>query len=144
MRYCLELAKRAMEKGNPPVGAIVIKGNQIIGEGEEAGKSQEDITYHAEIEALRDARKHLQSVDMSDCVLYTTHEPCCMCSYMIRHHQISKIVIGSWVDFIGGASSEFPILLTENVPNWKNKPEIIQGILQKECDELMQLYKQSC
>jgi tRNA(adenine34) deaminase len=141
MRHCLQLATQALAKGNPPVGALLVQNEIIVGVGEEAGKSQEDITYHAEIEAVRMARKNLQKPDLSDCVLYTTHEPCWMCAYLIRHHQISKIVIGAKVDFIGGASSEFPILLTQNVPTWKNSPEIIWGVLIQECEALMMKYK---
>jgi tRNA(adenine34) deaminase len=143
MHYCLELAKQAMAKGNPPVGAIVVQNDAIVGKGEEAGKSQADISYHAEIEAIRAARQKLQTADLSTCTLYTTHEPCWMCSYPIRHHQISRLVIGSAVKYIGGASSEFPILLTENVPTWKTKPEIIWGVLSAECDALMAAYSNS-
>lgn len=138
---CLILAKKAMHKGNPPVGAILVREGEIVGEGEEAGKSTRDITYHAEIEAIRNARENLQTADLSDCILYTTHEPCWMCSYVIRHHRIGKIVIGSETGYTGGASSEFPILLTENVPNWEKAPEIIWGVLKKQCEDLMEEYR---
>ncbi|HEX7869044.1 MAG TPA: hypothetical protein VF455_02935, partial [Chryseobacterium sp.] len=69
-------------------------------------------------------------------VMFSTHEPCIMCSYLIRHHKVAKLVFGVSVPFVGGQSSDFKILETENVPKWGNKPEIESGILQQECEVL--------
>ncbi|MCM4170538.1 nucleoside deaminase [Arenibacter sp. TNZ] len=134
---CIELGNNAMLNGNPPVGSILVKDDTIIGTGIEAGKSGNDITKHAEIEAIRDALIENQSLENS--FLYTTHEPCIMCSYVIRHHQIKTIVFGIKSKYVGGASSEFKILETESVPSWKEIPEIIEGILENECLALSKL-----
>ena len=131
MKMCIELGNEAFQNGNPPVGSILVKEGLKIGVGMEAGKSSNDITKHAEIEAIRDALKIHQSLKGS--ILYTTHEPCIMCSYIIRHHQIKTIVFGVKSNFIGGISSEFKILETENIPSWNKPPEIIKGVLETEC-----------
>lgn len=92
MRLCEKLAVGAAEKGNPPVGAMIVKDDKILSEAEEAGRSKNDITCHAEIEAVRIAVRKLKSTDLSECVLFTTHEPCIMCSYTIRFYKIKKVV----------------------------------------------------
>ncbi|MBV1922707.1 MAG: nucleoside deaminase, partial [Flavobacteriaceae bacterium] len=93
MKKCIELGVKALKNGNPPVGSLLVKEDTIIGIGIENGKSSNDITNHAEIEAIRDALKSHQSINGS--ILYTTHEPCIMCSYVIRHHRIKTIVFGA-------------------------------------------------
>ena len=139
MKKCIALGKEAMLNGNPPVGAILVKNDSIIGIGREAGKSSKDITKHAEIEAIRDAIENEQS--LNDTVLYTTHEPCIMCSYVIRHHQIKTIVFGAKSKYVGGSTSSFKILETKTVPNWKEIPELIAGVLEDECYQLSQTYQ---
>ncbi|NJL15085.1 MAG: nucleoside deaminase [Microscillaceae bacterium] len=142
MRHCLDLAEKALAIGNPPVGAIIVQNGKIVAEGREAGRSKQDITRHAELEAIRAARRTLSTPDFSDCLLYTTHEPCWMCAYAIRHHRLGQLFIGSSVPYIGGASSEFPILLTRHVPQWTEPPRVETGILQAECEALWQRFLQ--
>ncbi len=126
MYRCEELGLMAGSKGNPPVGALIVKDNHIIAEAEEAGRTKNDITCHAEIEAIRLAVQQLQTNDLSDCVLYTTHEPCVMCSYSIRFHKIKKVVFLNEVPFLGGVTSSMPVLTSEEVPpHWNKPPEII-------------------
>ncbi|QHT72179.1 nucleoside deaminase [Rhodocytophaga rosea] len=134
MQICIELGKQAMQDGNPPVGSILVKDKQIIGEGREAGKSKSDITCHAEIEAIRDAVRKGNTHFLSEALLYTTHEPCIMCSYVIRHHKIPVVVMGTEVPLIGGCSSEYPILTTDTISIWSAPPQIITGVLKEECD----------
>ena len=138
MNKCIKLGKDTMRNGNPPVGALLIKDDAIIGIGKEAGKSSNDITKHAEIEAIRDAIANQQS--LQDTILYTTHEPCIMCSYVIRHHQIKTIVFGAKSNHVGGLSSEFKLLETESIPHWKSAPELIVGVLEDECNALSTKY----
>ncbi|MCO5248132.1 MAG: nucleoside deaminase [Chitinophagales bacterium] len=123
---CNAIGLKATEKGNPPVGALVVKGGQIIAEAEDAGRSKNDITCHAEIEAIRMAVKSLKTNDLSDCTLYSSHEPCIMCSYSIRFYRINKVVYGEKIDFLGGISSSMPLLTTDKVPkHWSQAPEIV-------------------
>lgn len=136
MLECIELAKQALAKGNPPVGSVLVFEDKIIGRGIESGKSSGDITQHAEILVVKDALENGYQDVLEKSVMFSTHEPCIMCSYLIRHHKISKLVFGISVPFVGGQSSEFKILETENIPKWGKKPEIKSGILQHECEVL--------
>lgn len=123
---CRELAQAAAAKGNAPVGAVLVKDGVLIAEAEEAGVSKNDITCHAEIEVIRKAVHQLQTKDLSDCILYSTHEPCVMCSYSIRFHNIKKVVFLHTVNHLGGFSSTFNILSTDKVPaHWGLAPEIV-------------------
>ena len=126
MQRCEILADEAAKKGNAPVGAIVVKGYEIISEAEEAGRSKNDITCHAEIEAVRIAVRKMNSSDLSECILFTTHEPCVMCSYVIRFYKIKKVVFKNAVDYMGGVSSSMPLLISGDVPpHWSKPPEIV-------------------
>lgn len=140
MVRCIELAKVALQNGNPPVGAIVVHNDQIIGEGVESGKSMGDITNHAEIQAIREVVSNGKQHLLDQSKMYTTHEPCIMCSYVIRHHNIPHIVYGVSVDFIGGFTSRFDVLKTEEVPRWGRPPEITVGICEAECQNLSEKY----
>ncbi|QOW09593.1 nucleoside deaminase [Kaistella flava (ex Peng et al. 2021)] len=136
MRICLDLAKIAKQRGDSPVGSIIVQNGVIIGEGIEGGKTHKDITFHAEIEAIRNATKKIEKQDLSDCIMYTTHEPCIMCSYVIRHTKIPIIVTGIATGEIGGFSSKLPLLLDTTIKKWSTPPILIKGILEKECAAL--------
>lgn len=133
IRKCIELALKAKQKGESPVGAILVREGQLIAEGIEEGKGQQDITCHAEIEVIRNFRTQYDEVDLSECILYTTHEPCIMCSYVLRHHKVGTVVWGISTGEIGGASSDYPILSTTQIPKWGVAPIIIKGVLEEEC-----------
>ena len=129
MQCCRALANTAAAKGESPVGAVIVKDDKLISEAMEAGKSKNDITCHAEIEAIRLAVEKLNSNDLSDYVLYTTHEPCIMCSYAIRFHKIKKLVYQNTVKYLGGISSSMPLLTTNDVPpHWGKAPVILHLI----------------
>ncbi len=125
IQRCEVLGKKASEKGNPPVGALIIKDDEIISEAQEAGKSKNDITCHAEIEAIRLAVRKLNTNDLSGCIMYSTHEPCIMCAYVIRFYKIEKVVYLQAVSYLGGASSSMPLLITNGVPPHWSKPPVI-------------------
>ncbi len=119
--HCQRLAEIAATRNESPVGSVVVMIDQMIGQGIESSKFYQDITYHAEVEAIRDAVKKY-GTDLSGATLYTTHEPCILCSYVIRHHRISRVVIKKAVAYVGGASSRFPILTTSDIPVWVSPP----------------------
>lgn len=123
MTCCEYLGAKAASAGNPPVGAVIVQAGRIIAEGEEAGRSKNDISCHAELEALRAAVRQLQTNDLSDCTMYTTHEPCVMCSYAIRYYRISKLVYRDPVLHLGGIHSATSVLTTRDVPpHWSDPP----------------------
>jgi len=141
MRKCIDLGKKAMLQGDPPVGSLVVKENTVIEIGIEAGKSSQNITKHAEIEAVNDALQKSKLKDLDGCIMYTTHEPCIMCSYVLRHYNLKTIVYGTSVDQVGGITSDLKVMLTSKVPKWGRPPEIIRDILKDECEKLSIEYK---
>lgn len=138
MERCLELAQVARDQGNTPVGSLVLKENQIIAEASEELPVSFDIAGHSEIIALRRACYALNSHDLSGCTLYTTAEPCLMCSYAIRETHIRQVVIGAPTPDIGGVSSIYPILRDTTITSWSSPPIIIEGILLGKCLALQQ------
>lgn len=136
IRVCLKLSRKALEAGNPPVGALLVKGEMIIGEGIESGRTTNDITNHAEMLAIKDAISRGNQRFLNESILYTTHEPCLMCSYAIRHYRIPRIVYGTSVEYIGGHTSDFDILSTITIPKWNPPPHITAGICKIDCNEL--------
>ncbi|MEN2489359.1 nucleoside deaminase [Flavobacterium sp. B11] len=136
MHQCLDLAKTALKAGNPPVGALIVLDGKVIGTGIESGKSTGDITNHAEILAVKDALKNGFSDKLHLAKMYTTHEPCIMCSYMIRHHKIAAIIYGTSVPYVGGFTSKYNVLSAEDVPKWGQKPKVVGDVCVDECSEL--------
>ncbi|MCE7997097.1 MAG: nucleoside deaminase [Roseivirga sp.] len=136
MSQCLKLGRESMKLGNAPVGSVLVLNGKIIGEGLELGKTKNDITYHAEIEAIRDALKNLKTSKLTGAILYTTHEPCLMCSYAIRHYEIAEVHYGLATGEIGGHSSEHKILQTKQISRWSGPPVIQGGVLEQACQEL--------
>ena len=122
MERCQDLAAAAQVLGNTAVGAVIVKNGNIVAEAGEATKTKEDITAHAEMEALRIARAKL-GTDLSGCELYTTKAPCVMCAYAIRYHKLSKLVYRDETTHFSGAS----MLTTSEVPKgWGAPVEIVK------------------
>lgn len=137
MRRCLELAAMSKEKGKTAVGSVVVKDRKIIAAGMEGAEDLPDILSHAEVMAIINAAKYTGSEDLSDCALYTTVEPCFMCSYLIRKTKIKKVIFGVRTKDTGGVSSAFPFLLSDKVLHWPPPPQIVEGILAVECEKML-------
>jgi tRNA(adenine34) deaminase len=131
LQRCLALAKQAAEKGNSSVGAVVVKDDEIISEAEEAVKTENDISCHAEMEAIRQAVKILNTNDLSAYILYSTHEPCVMYSYAIRFYRISEVIYLKQPKYLGGVSSAMSLLITTEVPPGWSKPPIINHLTEE-------------
>jgi tRNA(adenine34) deaminase len=132
MKFAIDLAMTAKARGDAAVGSVVVQDGAIIAEGIEGGKTKKDITFHAEIEAIREANLITGKSDLSDCTLYTTHEPCIMCSYVIRHAKINTVVFGISVVETGGVHSFYPILTDTKIKIWGKPPRIVKGIMERE------------
>lgn len=136
MRHCIELAQQARAQGNTPVGALVTLNEQVIAKAREQVPAGLDVTGHAEILAVRRACDTQQSSDLSSCTLYSTAEPCWMCSYAIRETGIRRVVFGARTPDVGGVSTRYPLLSDHLIAVWSNPPEIITGVLEADCEAL--------
>jgi tRNA(adenine34) deaminase len=136
MQRCLVLAREAQARGDIPVGALIVADGQLLAEASEQVPSQPDVTAHAELLAVRLACQHLGRADLHGCTIYTTAEPCWMCSYAIREARMSRVVFGTPTPVIGGSTSAYPLLHDATVPFWGTPPLIVPGVLLAECKAL--------
>ena len=136
MRRCLELARIAEARGATPVGSLVALGNEIIGEGVEEPPTKSDLTGHAEALACQAAVDRTGNLLLHGATLYTTAEPCFMCSYVIRACSVAMVVYGVDTPQIGGVTSSFPILVDASLSGWKPAPRVLSGYLRNECERL--------
>lgn len=134
---CLELARCAVQSGNAPFGALVVRDGEVIAECANTVRSETDVTAHAEMNVIRAACRALGTLDLSGCTLYTSAEPCFMCSYAIRQARISRVVIGARAEARGGVSSRFPVLADPDIPGWPAPPELVCDIQRDECTLLL-------
>jgi len=138
MRRCLALGRRALEAGETPVGALVLRGDVVLGEGQESTRTLLDLSAHAEVLAIRAACRSLGSLDLSGCTLYSTVEPCVLCAYVARRAGVSRVVYGVPAGQAGGSTSRYALLEDTALTGWPPLPEIIPGVLADECRALLQ------
>lgn len=137
MQVALTLAAEAATKGEVPVGAIVVKGGVIIGRGSNAPISQQDPSAHAEIQAMRDAAKHLGNYRLVDCTLYVTLEPCAMCSGAIQHARIANLVYGASDPKTGACGSVIDLMAEAKL---NHHTAVTSGVLAEECGSLLSAF----
>jgi tRNA(adenine34) deaminase len=133
MRRCLELAERASLAGDTAVGALVVCGDEVVGEGVERTRATLDPSAHAEVEAIRQACQHLDTLDLRGCSLYSTVEPCVLCGYAIRRTGITYVVYGVPTGQAGACTSHYAILADRDLEGWPPVPEVSSGMLADEC-----------
>jgi tRNA(adenine34) deaminase len=131
MKKALQEAQIAFDKGEVPVGAVIVLKNQIIARAHNLTETLNDVTAHAEMQAFTAAADFLGGKYLKDCTLYVTLEPCQMCAGASYWTQISKIVYGASEPERG-----FENLNTKLHP----KTKVISGILQEECSTLMKRF----
>ena len=110
MEKALELARKAEAAGEVPVGAVIVKDNQLIAEGWNQPITSHDATSHAEIMAMREAGKKLNNYRLIDTVLYVTLEPCSMCVGAMIHARVSKVIYGASEPRTGALGGAFNLL----------------------------------
>lgn len=132
MRLALELALRARDQGEVPVGAIIVKDGEIIGRGWNSNITLSDPSAHAEIVAMREAGRHIGNHRLVGCTLYVTLEPCCMCAGAMVHARLERLVYGADDPKTGAAGGCFDILADER---HNHEVKVDGGCLQKECSE---------
>ncbi len=137
MRRCIELARLALDAGDVPVGALVVRDDRVIGEGYERTRARLDPAAHAEVEALRAACATLDTLDLSGATLYTTVEPCVLCSYAVRQTRVQRVVYGVKTGSLGGVTGPLALLTDASSFAGREPPSVTAGVLAGECEQLL-------
>lgn len=133
MQKAIELAKISESEGEVPVGAVVVRNNEIVGTGRNRREYGKNALYHAELEAIDNACKRLGGWRLWQCDLYVTLEPCPMCAGAIINSRIKTVYFGAYDNKAGSFGS----VANFNMLPYNHKPEIIGGIMENECSTLL-------
>jgi len=137
MRAALAQAAAAGARGEVPVGAVLVRGADIIATGGNAPIARHDPTAHAEIEALRAGGRALGSYRLTDTTLYVTLEPCVMCAAAIVHARVRRLVFGAWDPRAGAAGSITDVFALREL---NHRVDVFGGVLMEECAALLQQF----
>jgi tRNA(adenine34) deaminase len=137
MREALQLAHAAAAADEVPVGAVVVRGEQVIGRGQDRRIELRDPTAHAEVLALREAAQHLGDWRLEDCTLVVTLEPCPMCAGAALLARVPLIVYGARNPKFGAVETQVQLLAHTG---WNHSSRTIPGILEPECGAVMSEY----
>ena len=137
MRKAITLAKQAETEGEVPVGALIVKENELLGQGWNRPISSHDPSAHAEIVAIREAAARTGNYRLPGTTLYVTLEPCVMCAGAIIHARISRLVFGAYDQKAGAAGSVIDIFTNTQL---NHHAEITCGILEQECADLLKQF----
>jgi tRNA(adenine34) deaminase len=135
MRSAIAIAQNALKSDDVPVGALIVDSeNNVIATGFNEREAHQDPTAHAEVVAIRRAAQKLGSWRLDGCKLVVTLEPCAMCAGAIAQSRISSLVFGAWDEKAGAVGSVWDVLRD---PRAIHKMEVIAGVLEAECAELL-------
>lgn len=137
MQRALELARAAEEAGEVPIGAVVVRGGRIIGEGNNRTRRDNDPTAHAEIVAMREAARALGNDRLTDCDLWVTLEPCPMCAGAIAHARIARLYYGADDPKGGGVAHGARVF---SHPTCHHRPEIFEGLAADEAGAMLRAF----
>ena len=126
MEEALREAQRALALGEVPVGAVVVRGEEIVGRGCNSPITDNDPTAHAEVVALRAAAREIGNYRLSNCELFVTMEPCAMCAGAITHARIKRLIYGADDPKAGAVRSVMQVL---NAPALNHRVEVVNGVL---------------
>lgn len=128
MKIALQQAQEALEKDEVPIGCIIVSQNRIIAKSHNLTETLNDVTAHAEMQAITSAANFLGGKYLINCTLYVTLEPCVMCCGALNWSQISKVVIG--------ARDEQRGFLNKNL-SLHPKTEVVTGVMENECSQIV-------
>ena len=134
MTRALELAQQAADRGEVPVGAVVVENGEIVGEGYNRPITSYDPTAHAEIVAMRDAAKNLSNYRLTGCDLYVTIEPCTMCVGAMVHARVRKVIFGALEPRAGALASQLRLMEYDHFNHsivWEG------GVLAGQCGKML-------
>ncbi|HEY6305955.1 MAG TPA: tRNA adenosine(34) deaminase TadA [Candidatus Angelobacter sp.] len=135
MELAMEQARAAAEAGEVPVGAVIVKDGEVLGQGQNRNLRDHDPAAHAEIVALRQAAARLGNHRLAGCVMFATIEPCAMCAGAMIHARLARLVFGASDPKAGAAGSALEVL---NHPRLNHRMEVISGVLADRCSQILQ------
>jgi len=140
MARCIELSRMGTAAGERPFGSVVARGPEILGESANCTEREGDVSRHAEIVAIAQARKLLGGAKLADCTLYTNVEPCPMCAFCAREAGIGRVVFALGSPVMGGFSRWNVLrddVLSDGIPFvFGAVPEVVSGVLAEEAGEV--------
>lgn len=134
MKLALQEAQIALEKDEVPIGCIIVSNNRVIAKAHNLTETLNDVTAHAEMQAITSAANYLGGKYLQNCTLYVTLEPCVMCCGALNWSQISKVVIG--------ARDEQRGFINKNL-SLHPKSELVTGVMENECSDLVRNFFKS-
>jgi tRNA(adenine34) deaminase len=137
MRLALREAERALEHGDVPIGAVVVRDGEVVSAAHNERELLQDPTAHAEIIALREAARALGSWRVLEATLYVTLEPCAMCAGAIVLARVPRVLYGASDPKAGACGSVLDVLAE---PRLNHRPEVRGGVLGEECGELLSAF----
>jgi tRNA(adenine34) deaminase len=138
MRHALELAGRAADGGDVPVGAVVLGAHgEVLGEGWNRREADGDPTAHAEVLAVREAADRLGTWRLEGCVLVVTMEPCPMCAGAVVLSRLERVVFGAWDPKLGACGSVWDVPRDRRATH---RAEVVGGVLEAECGEVVRRF----
>jgi tRNA(adenine34) deaminase len=137
MKLALSLAETAAHQGEVPVGAIIVKENRIVGTGFNQREVKNCVIEHAEMIAIRESNRHLQSWRLNDCHLYVTLEPCIMCAGAIQQTRIKRVVYGTNDPKSGALGSLYQIHQDSRL---NHRFEVVADVLPEESRLLLKAF----
>ncbi len=137
MEYALGLAARAAQQGEVPVGAVLVRGDELIGEGWNRPISGSDPTAHAEIVALRAAAQALGNYRLTGATLYVTLEPCLMCAGAMIHARIERLVYGASDPKRGAVNSTAHVFAAQGL---NHRVQAEGGVMSEQCADRLQAF----
>jgi tRNA(adenine34) deaminase len=140
MGEALELARAAERVGDVPVGAVLVCGDKALARTSNRTVRDQDPTGHAELLAIREAARTKGHWRLNDCTLYVTLEPCAMCAGAIVLARVDRLVFGAWDEKAGMVGSLGDIV---RHPKLNHRAEVLGGVLEKECGELLRGFFQA-
>jgi len=140
MRHALALAKNAESLGEVPVGAVLVKDGEVIGEGWNQPISTHDPSAHAEMVALRQAAAKLENYRLPDTTLYVTLEPCAMCAGLLVHARVARVVYAAPEPRSGAAGSVLNVLQHEAL---NHRCELTAGPCREESAQMLKTFFKS-
>ena len=135
MREALRVARDAQSRDEVPIGAGIVIGEEMIAVSGNRTRTDCDPTAHAEIVALREAAKKIGNYRLSDAIVYSTIEPCAMCAGALIQARVGLLVYGAQDERAGAVHTHFQICSSDQL---NHRVEVIKGVLEPECRELMQ------